>query len=135
MRLQWPKWLVLAGILLGALPAALALPHEVRFSPPPASVEAFDFVEFSATVDQPDVTNPFTHPYLTGSFQSKDHKESWSVEGFSDSQEGSLFRVRFMPPAAGEYSYSVHYQQGTYQKTASGSFRAIDAHRHGLIKV
>jgi hypothetical protein len=57
------------------------------------------------------------------------------VDGFCDSADGSVFRIRFMAPHPGSYKYSVTYRQGEFQKTSSGTFRSIDAHRRGMIRV
>jgi Domain of unknown function (DUF5060) len=59
----------------------------------------------------------------------------WQVEGFCDSEEGSVFRIRFMPPVAGEYEYSVTYRQGRTSKIFTGTFRALDEHRRGPIRI
>ena len=49
--------------------------------------------------------------------------------------DGSVYRIRFMPIAAGDYKYTVTYQQGDYKKTASGTFHSVEAHRRGMLGV
>jgi hypothetical protein len=115
--------------------AAFAEPKGVEFSKPQASVEAYDFVEITATVDRPDVTNPFTDTYLSGTFQARNGGKTWNVNGFCDSNEGSTFRIRFMPPQPGDFTYTVNYKQGQYQKSSTGEFHATDAHRRGPIAI
>jgi Protein of unknown function (DUF4038)/Domain of unknown function (DUF5060) len=115
--------------------AAFADPAGVEFSKPQSSIEAYDFVEVTATVDHPDVANPFTNAYLSGTFQTKDGSKTWNVDGFCDSNDGSTFRIRFMPPAPGDYSYTVNYNQGQYKKSSTGEFHATDAQRRGLIAI
>jgi hypothetical protein len=46
-----------------------------------------------------------------------------------------VFRIRFMPSAPGDYSYSVTYQQGEFRKEHSGSFRAVNGNRRGVLRV
>jgi hypothetical protein len=119
-----------------AIPAVLfAVPKDVSFTQSATSVDAYDFVEITATVAAPDVGNPFTGATLTGSFERADGGKRWQVEGFSDSDDGSVYRIRFMPSAPGEYRYSVAYRQGDFQKTFAGAFHANDGHRRGPIRV
>ena len=115
--------------------AMLAQPRSVTFSKAAPSVEAYDFVEVAATVGHPNVANPFTDATLSGSFQTKDGAKSWKVDGFSDSDDGSSYRIRFMPAQAGDYTYTVTYTEGAYQQTARGEFHATDGQRRGLIAV
>ena len=102
------------------LPASLtAQPQGVEFSKPAASVEAYDFVEIAAKVDRPDAKNPFMDATLSGAFQTRDGSKTWKIEGFCDSTDGSVFRIRFMPSQAGDYSYNVTYRQGSFQKSST----------------
>lgn len=71
--------LVLCFFALSCLShAAFAEPGGVEFSKPQSSIEAYDFVEVTATVDRPDVTNPFTSTYLSGTFQTRDGSKKCS---------------------------------------------------------
>jgi hypothetical protein len=115
--------------------AAFADPAGVEFSKPQSSIEAFDSVEVTATVDHPDVANPFANTYLSGTFQTKDGSKTWNIDGFCDSDDGTTFRIRFMPPAPGDYTYTVNYSQAQYKKSSAGEFHATDAQRRGLIAI
>src|SRR5215469_11273745 len=115
--------------------AAFAEPKGVEFSKPQSPVDAFDFAEITATVDQPDIANPFTDTYLSGTFKTSDGSRTWNIDGFCDSNDGTTFRIRFMPPEPGDYTYTVNYKQAQYQKSSTGEFRASDAHRRGPIAV
>ena len=110
-------------------------PLSVSFSKSADVVEAYEFVEITADVSWPRVRNPFSDAVLDGWFESADGTRKWQVEGFCDSEDGSIFRLRFMPPAAGDYKYSVEYRQGPRRITSSGTFHAIDGHRRGPIRV
>ena len=116
-------------------PVAFAEPKAVEFSKPQGSVEAYNFVEITATVDRPDVADPFIDTYLSGTFQTRDGSKTWSVDGFCDSDDGSTFRIRFMPPQPGDYSYTVNYKQGQYQQSSRGEFHATDGRRRGPVAV
>jgi hypothetical protein len=107
----------------------------VTFSVAPQQLDAFDYVEITATVDAPDVHNPFVDATLTGIFEEVDGRQHWNIEGFCDSDDGSIFRIRFMPMQARSYKYSLKFVQGGFEKTATGIFQAVDAHRRGILRV
>jgi Protein of unknown function (DUF4038)/Domain of unknown function (DUF5060)/Putative collagen-binding domain of a collagenase len=111
----------------------LAAPGDVSFSKPANTVEAYDFIEVAATAEHPDAANPFIDASLSGTFQTIDGARSWKVDGFSDSNDGSVLRIRFMPQQPGDYTYNVTYTQGTYQRSSKGEFRVTDGHRRGPI--
>ena len=125
------------GIL--TLPLVLAAaPAEVSFSQSAPRVEAYDFVEVAAVVAAPGTGNPFTGATLAGSFSKRGAAETLHVDGFCDAPDGSVFRIRFMPSAPGDYTYSVVYRQGDFSKTYQGAFQATaGAHgaRRGPIRV
>ena len=83
--------------LLTLAPAMLGAPKEVAFSQSAASVEAYDVVEVTVNVAAPDARNPFTDAALRGSFSKAGGGERINVDGFCDSADGGLFRIRFMP--------------------------------------
>jgi hypothetical protein len=128
----WKSAALLALVLRAAVGAA---PGDVGFSQSAPSVEAYDFVEVAANVTAPDVRNPFTDATLTGSFGKAGGSSRVAVEGFCDSSDGKVFRIRFMPASPGDYTYSVAYKQGGFEKAYSGTFKATDGHRRGPIRV
>ena len=111
--------------LLLSSPALLAA---VTFVQSAKSVDAYDFIEVTATVSQPVAANCFTDAALTGSFGGT------KVEGFCDAADGSVFRIRFMPSKPGHYSYTVSYRQGEFEKNYSGGFDARNNGRKGPIR-
>lgn len=110
-------------------------PLNVSFSQSAAAVRAYDFVEVTAAVSWPHAGNPFVDATLSGWFESEDRSQRWPVVGFCDSKDGSVFRIRFMPPTAGNYRYFVQYRQNRAIKTTTGTFHASDGHRSGPIRV
>jgi hypothetical protein len=86
-------------------------------------------------VNGPDARNPFTDATVRGYFSKAGEPTRTAVDGFCDSQDGSVFRIRFMPPSPGDYMYSITYQQGGFEKTQTGTFRATDGHHRGPIRV
>ncbi|PYT30717.1 MAG: hypothetical protein DMG57_07300 [Acidobacteria bacterium] len=119
---------------LAMAPALLAAPREVSFSQGAASVEPYDFLEVTVNIAGPDARNPFTDATLGGSFGNSGG-ERFPVEGFCDSADGSMFRIRFMPRSPGDYSYSIVYRQGGFEKPYTGTFRATGGHRRGPLRV
>ena len=112
-----------------------ATPAGVTFSQSAQQVDRYGFVEITAAVASPDAQNPFIDAALTGTLETTDGAHKWNVEGFADSTDGATFRIRFMPPLAGDYKYSVTYKQGGFEKSSSGSFHAVEEHRRGLLRV
>ena len=112
-RTAW-KWSWLLSLALST--TLLAAAKDVSFSPAAGSVEAYDFLEVTVNVAEPDARNPFTDVTLRGSFAKAGAIERSNVEGFCDSPDGSVFRIRFMPPSPGDYTYSVAYRQVTSRR-------------------
>ena len=103
------------------------------FAQSSSKLEAYDFLEVTARVTSPRAANPFTGATLTGTFVSGNRK--WEINGFCDSEDGSVYRIRFMPSAAGEYTYTVEYRQGVASATSSGKFHVSGSTRRGPIRV
>ncbi|MEJ2010464.1 MAG: DUF5060 domain-containing protein [Acidobacteriota bacterium] len=113
---------------------AKAQPGNVSFSQSASSVNAYDFVEVTVSISSPDVKDCFTGASLEGHFQ-KESGPTLHVDGFCDSGDGSIFRIRFMPESPGRYSYSIVYRQGAFTRTHNGEFTATDGHRRGIVRV
>ncbi len=110
-------------------------PLHVSFSQSADSIDAHDFVEVTASVSWPHAQNPFMETEFTGWLEKADKNKKWRVAGFCDSEDGSAFRIRFMPPTPGEYKYSVEYRQGGASKVSTGTFQANNGRRSGPIQV
>ena len=126
----------LACLLPSAVtPLTQASPSKVTFTQAPPTVEAYDLVEITAKIDAPDAKNPFMDASLNGTFSKSDGTDKREVSGFCDSEDGGVFRIRFMPSSPGDYSYTLKYGQGTFEATQSGTFHASEGHRSGPIRV
>ena len=66
--------------------------------------------------------NPFQDASLTGMLETADGSQHWNVDGFCDADDGSVFRIRFMAPFAGDYKYSVTYRQGGFTNHRAAHF-------------
>ena len=80
--------------------------REVTFEPATSSVQAYDFAEATVHVASPDAMNPFTDVTVTGTFGKRGDQTRTAVEGFCDSPDGSVFRIRFVPSSPGDYTYA-----------------------------
>ena len=110
-------------------------PLRVSFAHSATTIEAYDFVEVTASVSWPHAKNPFVGATLKGWFETADGSVRWPVDGFCDSESGSVYRIRFMPSAAGDYRYFVEYRQDGGRSSAEGTFRASEGHFRGPIRV
>ena len=130
MDIAWNRGLGLAApyVSLSAAPAG------VTFDQSAPDAVCYQFVEVTLRVDKPDVSNPFTDVSVEGQFASPG-AQAVSVDGFCDSADGSLFRIRFMPTKPGDYDYSVTYRQGTHEVAHKGKFTAAKAGSAGLLRV
>lgn len=126
---------LILSLLLLANHRASAAPKDVEFSASAASVAAYDFIELSLRVSAPVAGNPFTEAVVTGSFGPQGSSERVQVDGFCDSADGSLFKIRFTPSKPGEYAYSVKYAEKGFEKSYSGTFQATAGGRRGPIRV
>ncbi len=97
-------------------------------------VKTYDFLEIVLANENPDLKNPFTDARIDGQFWS-DKDKKINVEGFCDSSDGSIFKIRFMPKKAGSYNFEINYKQadGSNEKF-EGEFKAIDSDNKGLLK-
>jgi hypothetical protein len=109
--------------------------RSVDFSQSVQQLEAYDFLELTATISWPYPDNPFTDARIHGIFELDGRRQRWEVDGFCDSEDGKIYRVRFMPPAPGSYTYSIEYREGRYRTTAKGTFTVVDGHRRGPVRI
>lgn len=123
---------MLAAIFTSALKVCSAEPT-VEFSPSSSSVACYDFLEVSASVSHP-ANNPFTEAALTGEFTPAG-RAPIRVEGFCDSEDGRVFRIRYMPSQAGEHSYRIVFTQGGVARSFEGRFEATDERKKGILRV
>jgi len=125
----------LAALGSGALALwRLPPPGAVAFTRSTDELEAYDFIELTAQVSSPHAANPFTDASLSGVFRNGGDA-SWSVEGFCDSEEGGVYRLRFMPSAPGDYSYTIWFRQNGWTRSSSGAFHVRAGSRRGPIRV
>jgi hypothetical protein len=125
---------VVVGAILVVVRQGLP-PRSVSFAQSTKDLKAYDFVEIAASVSAPHPPNPFTGGVLRGTFERPVDGERWEIEGFCDAEDGSVYRIRFMPPTPGDYAYSILYHQGWSSARSTGTFHASDGHLRGPIRI
>jgi hypothetical protein len=110
-------------------------PVDIQLTQSAPQVAVFDFVEVTVNVKTPTVQNPFTDASIAGDFQQAGSTVSTPVEGFCDSTDGTIYRIRFMPSKSGAYTYHVTFKAGVETRTFSGKFTASDEHRRGPLRI
>lgn len=119
---------------LSLITLAAAAPQGVSFEQSAQQIDAYDFVEVTLKISHPTAANPFQDVSVSGEVQ-RENSPPQKVEGFCDSKDGSVYRIRFMPTKPGKYSYKVRFQQGDSRQTHSGKFTARDGKRQGLVRI
>ena len=134
MMMQTIRVLLLFPIIGVAVSAADDRPLEDSFRGPGTAVEVYDFAEVTISPQALEVANPFTDVAVTGEFR-REGGEPVRIDGFCDSPDGSLFRIRFMPDAPGRYDYTVTLRRGVKETSNKGSFTAIPGRRKGILRL
>jgi hypothetical protein len=132
--------IAVVAVVAGAVASVLvrfysAPPLLVSFSQATPDLQAYDFAEITAQIAPPRAPNPFTDASIHGTFEKSGTNQRWQVDGFCDAEDGSLFRIRFMPSTPGTYHYSVEYRQGWSKSTSTGTFQVSDGKRRGPLRV
>jgi hypothetical protein len=126
--------LIFAVCFLLFRPAMPCQAADITFTQSADKVDAFDFVEVMIAVKGATAKNPFTDVAIDGQF-NPEGADGIPVEGFCDSADGSVYRIRFMPSKPGKHSYSVTFRQGDFTKKHTGTFEAAAGKRRGILRV
>lgn len=111
-----------------------SIPVKVNYSQSAKAVEVYDLIEITLNVDKPDAINPFIDVTVKGEFITGGASPI-KVDGFCDSDDGSIYRIRFMPSKSGKYTGSILFQQGDFKDSYSLTFTAIKSNRRGPVRV
>ena len=115
---------MLGLLILSAL--SLQAGDTIAFTQSASTTAVFDFVEITANLKAPAMKNPFINGSITGDFEPEGSTNQVTVDGFCDSPDGSVYRVRFMPSKAGSHTFHVTVKAGQQTATYSGTFTATD---------
>ena len=115
--------------------SVLAAGEDVSFSQSATVIEVYDFVEILAQSLGLDINNPFVDANLTGQFKCETDSQPINVEGYCDSQDGSVYRIRFMPTKPGNYTCVVQFEVKNKTYKYKGAFKASNGKRKGVLRV
>lgn len=128
-----PNAIKVLHLLLSVLAVTVSAAN-VRFEQSERSVDRFDFVEVTLSVSNAPPGNAFLEAEVVGEFAPEGEALA-RVDGFCDSADGSVFRIRFMPTKAGKHNYSVTYKRGADEQRHAGTFTARTGRRKGMVRV
>ncbi len=131
---MFARAIVFVLVVLSSLFGLLAAPAGIKLGQNTSKVDRFDFVEFTLSIEKPDALNPFTHVTVTAEVMPP-HGSPIHVDGFCDTLDGSIFRIRYMPRIEGKHSVSITYRQGEFTRTFNGKFLATAGKNQGPVRV
>lgn len=109
--------------------------QKLTFSLKSLKVQAYDFQEITASLDKlPTKINPFKDVGVEATFTGED-EQAITVVGFCDSQDGSVYKVRFMPAKVGKYRYVLKFTQNGKSQQNSGAFEVVKSNRKGILRI
>jgi len=97
-------------------------------------VACYDSIEITLTYRKPCPVNPFTHVAVAGTFEGPEGEKT-AVEGFCDSPDGTVYRIRFMPRTPGKHRYAVVIRGGGTERRFKGEFGAGTAVMPGPVRI
>jgi Domain of unknown function (DUF5060) len=134
-------------VLLLVLTPSFLLAQRPSFTLNHSSVETFDYAVITVNMPPAKSARPGEDVLITGMFISPTNDTS-RVDGFCDSPDGSLHRIRFMPIKPGDYrfmikSYAVYRRQIKNVLTTGraqtgsyfGAFTATAEKRRGTLTI
>lgn len=119
-------------LLLAHLGLAQRIPG-LTFTTNRPQIERFDYWEATLRLSRPLKGNPFTAVTLEGVVASD--TATYPVIGFCDSQDGTVFRLRYMPRTVGPHTYRLTFSDGYRKHTFNGTFTAVVSNRKGPLRV
>lgn len=113
---------------------SIALAADTQIQTSLTDVPLFEHTEITLTRREPLKGNPFVDANLRATLTLPDGKVE-TADGFCDSEDGTVFRLRFMPRTVGEHRWALRFQDGTEVEERGGSFRAIASKTPGMVVV
>ncbi|WP_266367329.1 DUF5060 domain-containing protein [Tellurirhabdus rosea] len=121
----------LAGLLFGLTAAAQKLTPVLAKT----QLEAYDYQEITVNVKKPAAAvNPFKDVKLTATFTAE-NGQPVTAEGFCDSPDGTVYKIRFMPSTPGTWTYALKLAQNGKSQQASGKFTVQKSSRKGPLRL
>ena len=126
--------LLLASAGAGLRAAAADNGSTMKVTQSASKIETYDSLEITVSYQEPCPVNPFTDVSVSGIFELDDGGRT-AVDGFCDSPDGTVYRVRFMPVKPGDYAYTVEIEGSGTARKFKGEFTAVKGKRRGMVRV
>lgn len=120
----------LIALMAATLPGMAQKPS---FQVKSSAVETYDFLETTITINPKGIVNPFTDVMVVGEFT--DQHQTFKVNGYCDAQDGSVYKVRFMPQSPGVFNYVIKFTANGKTYSYQNSFTALASNRQGVLQV
>lgn len=111
-----------------------ALFGDIRIEKSASIVEQYDYVEFTLHHDNTDIQNPFLDAMVSAVVEGPQNRAT-KITGFCDSDDGSIYKLRYMPDQPGEYSVNIRFVVNGKNIQFMEKFKAIPSDRNGLLRV
>jgi len=122
----------LVWLLMLTLPAYAQTLRTAVKSP---QVEVYDYQEITLRPQKLGAgLNPFKDVRVTATF-TPEGGQPVNAEGFCDSPDGSVYKIRFMPSRPGTYRYAVRLKLPKGEQNTQGSFTAVASNRKGVLRL
>ncbi|NDP21028.1 MAG: DUF4038 domain-containing protein [Paludibacter sp.] len=118
-------------LLLSVIFISSTQARTVAFTAPTGTIEQYQMIEYKFVVTNPVATNGFTDVTIASTF-TPSGKSAIIVNGFCDSNDGTLFYQRFTPVQTGQYSYTIKFTDSQGTETYTGTFNVVAGTRKGF---
>lgn len=107
---------------------------QLRLTRTPLHAARFNPVEFSwRNARSSTLQNPFSDVVISGLFIGPNN-DTTVVAGFCDRQDGSVYRIRFMPRSTGVYQYTIAVVQGNRHREQKGRLEVGPGNAKGPLR-
>jgi hypothetical protein len=96
-------------------------------------VSTYSFMEFTMTLKKPVTENPFTDVLVKGVFTINGNEIT--ATGFCDSQDGTVFKIRYMPAVEGKVNYTITFTCSGKSDVFTGNFQANKSGAKGIVRI
>ncbi len=125
-----------AILLLSLFSVVPAFSQKPKMELSKQKVSVFDYQEITLSAKPvSSKLNPFKDVRVSAIFTTQNGKSD-SVAGFCDTQDGSRYKIRYMPRTPGKIKFKISYDnKRPILFTFTGEFEAIRSERNGTIRV
>jgi hypothetical protein len=121
--------------LCAALVVTAAVARGDQFAQSTPAVGVWDRVEWTLTLDDAPAGNPFIDATLTAEVTPPGGGAPIAVEGFCDSEDGRVYRLRFLPTVAGEHAARLEFRAGDKSLSHDAKLAVKPSRKPGIVGV